>query len=520
MPELPFHHPEHPSVFRDPAGPVSVKADVCVIGSGAGGATMAAELAEAGLDVVILEKGPYVTHVDMTQKERDMLPLLFEDAASRTTRDGGFLVWHAHCVGGTTVVNNAICFDPPDHVLEVWAADHGVEGASKADLAPSLAKARFILNVQKIKDEEINHNAEVMMRGARKLGLKGDVFEHNRTGCPQSGFCMTGCAYDRKQNHHITYVPRALSFGARLYPDAEIRTLERAGKRISRAVGTVKDRKTGNVQPLDVTAKVFVVAGGSISTPLLLLTSGLANSSGQVGRNLYCHPTAPVVAHMGDEEVRFYRGITQVYYVDHLAYKEGVGGFLLESISSAPSLAGAMVPFWGAKLHDVMADFNRFAAAFVQVKDEMTGQVSIGPHRVPIVDYVLREPDATKLRQGYQTLARIYLAAGAKHVQIPHVDLTTVRNEADVAALADLDVSSGKVGILTAHQMGTCRMGEDPRRYVVDSGGKAHDHDNLYVADASVFPTSTGINPQITITTLATHFAHRMVRDRAKIFGA
>ncbi len=519
MSDLPFHHPEHPSVFRDPDGPVAIEADVCVIGSGAGGATIAAELAEAGLKVALLEKGPYVTHVDMNQLGRDMLPLLFEGAGGRTTRDGGLLVWHARCVGGTTVVNNAICFDTPDRILNLWQAEHGVEGMGPADFAPSIAKVRFILNVQKIKDFEITGNARVMMRGAEALGLRGDLFEHNRTDCVQSGFCMVGCSYDRKQNHHITYVPRALSYGAKLYPDAWIEKLESGGRQVRRAVGKIKNRKTGAYHPLEVTARVFVVAGGAVSTPMLLLRSGLANSSGQVGRNLHCHPTAPVVADMGDADIHFYRGIPQVFYMDFLEEEApDTGGFILESIAGGPAQSSGVFPIWGKALHDVMGRFNKFAGAFVQVHDSNTGTVSVGAHGVPVVDYTLQEPDSAKLRRGYQTLARIYLAAGAKEMLIPHTAAAPVRTQADIEKLSGLDVSPGKVGILTAHQIGTCRMGEDSRRSVVNSGGRAHDLDNLYVADSSVFPTSIGLNPQITIASLATHFARRIIRDRAQIF--
>lgn len=519
MTNLPFHHPEHPRVFRDPNEPVSVEADVCVIGSGAGGATIASELAEAGLKVAILEKGPYVTHVDMTQLERDMLPLMFEGSGGRTTRDGGFLVWHASCVGGTTVVNNAICFDTPDRILNLWHKEHGVEGMAPADFAPSLAKVRFIWNVHKIQEHEINENARVMMRGAEKIGLKGDLFEHNRTECVQSGFCMVGCSYDRKQNQHITYIPRALSHGATLYPDTLVEKLEAGSGMVTRAVGKVKNRKTGTYQPLEVKARLFIVAGGAISTPMLLLRSGLANSSGQVGRNLHCHPTAPVVADMGDAEIHFYRGIPQVFYIEQLANEtDDTGGFILESIAGGPAQSSGLFPIWGPKLHEIMARYNHYAGAFVQVHDTNTGTVTVGKHGVPVVDYTLREPDAARLRRGYQALGRIYLAAGARQMIIPTADIRQIRNDADIEKLSTLDVSAGKVGILTAHQMGTCRMGEDPRKAVVDSGGKAHDLDNLYVADSSVFPTSIGVNPQITIASLATHFARRIIRDRARIF--
>lgn len=473
---------------------------------------MASELAEAGLKVALLDKGPYVTHRDMNQREGDMLPLLYEDAASRTTVDGGFTVLHAHCVGGTTVVNNAICFDPPERVLDRWRRDFGVDGITKESLAPCVAKVRFVLNVQRIQDHEINMNAQIMQRGVKKLGLTGDVFEHNRTGCLQSGFCMVGCSYDRKQNMHITYVPRALSFGALLYPNARIDALYLRGREIVSAQGTIGNTGSGDSFRLNVRARVFVVAGGAISSPCLLLRSNIANRSGAVGKHLHCHPTAPVMADFS-ENIHFYRGITQVYYVDMLEEKSGNGGFLLESVAGGPALSAVLVPQWGRKLHELMARYNSYAAAFVQVEDESEGTVRPDSAGVPRIDYKLGEGDATKVRQGYQTLARIYLAAGARAVHVPHIEAAPVRDESGVQGLRKLDMSPGKVTLISAHQMGTCRMGEDPKHSVVNSRGKVHEYENLYVADASVFPSAIGVNPQITIASLATHFASGIIKS-------
>ncbi|MBI6546949.1 MAG: GMC family oxidoreductase [Cyanobacteria bacterium NC_groundwater_1444_Ag_S-0.65um_54_12] len=517
MTTLPFTAIDHPNTFSSPSGAVQLETDVCVIGSGAGGAVMAAELAEGGMQVALLEKGPYVTRKQMNQRERDMIPLLFEDAASRTTKDGGMVVLHAHCVGGTTVVNNAICFDPPAWLLEEWAKQHGVVGISERELAPSVAKVNFILNVQEIVTPEINANAQVMLRGAKALNLSGKLFRHNRTGCLQSGFCVVGCSYDRKQNMHITYVPRALSFGARLYPETQIELLHQEGKYLKMASGFIRHRQTRQQFPLSVKAKLFVVCGGAISTPALLLANAIANSSGQVGKNLYCHPTAPVLADMGDEVVKAYQGIPQVSYLDdYLRPVNGFGGFLLESIFAGPSLSASFLPRWGKDLHEQMAHFNHFAAAFVQIRDEEPGRIWLDPSGIPVVDYALDSRDAAKIRQGYRMLAELYLQAGARVVHIPHSATPVITKKADLSVIQQLSLAPAKTSLLSAHQMGTCRMGEDPRRTVVDSRGKAHDLENLYIADASVFPTAIGLNPQITVASIATHFARQLLRDRSK----
>lgn len=509
MSAIAYTDPDHPQVVRAGDGPLSVRTQVCVIGSGAGGATIASELAEHGFEVALLDKGPYVTRKRMTQREKDMLPLLYEDAAARTTHDGGILVLHAHCVGGTTVVNNAICFDPPSWLLDQWADRYHVEGARQADLQEANAKVNFVLNVHKIRLDDVNKNAQVMIQGAKALGLSGDTFRHNRTDCLHSGFCMLGCAYDRKQNHHITYVPRALSFGARLYPDARIDRLVASGRRVVEAVGTATDPRTGKTVALSVKADRFVVAGGAVSSPALLLASGLGND--QVGHNFHCHPIAAIVADMGEELISGYQGIPQCYYVDEYLQDRG---YIFESIFAGPSVSAAMLPLWGQALQSMMLRYDHLASAYVQLRDHDSGRIRLDDRGVPVVDYTLSNRDARRSLDGLKTLARLFMAAGSSKVYLPDSG-PPVAVPADLATRR-VDFSPCNVSLVSAHQMGSVRMGEDPRSAAVDSRGKLHGIANVYVADASVFPTALGINPQITVATLATHFARQMAAARPK----
>ncbi len=501
---LPFSDPANPQVIRA-HGPLEIHAEVGVIGSGAGGATFASELAERGFEVALLEMGPYITRKQMTQRERDMLPLFYEDVASQTTADGGIVILHAHCVGGTTVVNNAICFDPPAWLLDEWADRHDVAGARRADVAAANAKVNFILNVQKIAPDQVNQNARVMMRGTERIGVAGDTFHHNRTECLLAGFCMLGCAYDRKQNHHITYVPRALSYGARLYPEAHIDRLISKGQRVVEAVGTVRDPVSGKQYPLSLKADAFVVAGGAVWSPALLLKSGLGND--QVGRNFHCHPIAAIAADMGDETIRAYEGIPQCYYVDQYLQDQG---FVLESIFAGPSVSAALLPAWGPSLQRLMGRYEHLASAYVQLRDEDSGRIRVDSRGVPVIDYSLSPRDAQKSLAGLKILSRIFLAAGAQAAYLPS-DSAPIRTEADIAAMS-LDFSPCRVSLVSAHQMGSLRMGEDPGFAAVNSQGKVFGTTNLYVADASVFPTALGLNPQITVATLATHFASQFSR--------
>ncbi|MNR80420.1 Cholesterol oxidase [compost metagenome] len=501
-----------PKVDADYDRDLDLVADVCVIGTGAGGAVLASELAEAGYSVVMLEKGGYHTRKAFNQQEKDMMPLLFEEGGARTTKDGGISVLHGASVGGSTTVNWAICFDPPAAVLAEWADRHGITGIRQEDLAPSLAKVRRILNVQPIPPEAVPENGRLLLEGARKLGMAGGVFEHNRTQCLSSGFCILGCAYDRKQSMLVTYVPRALHFGARLLPNAEATTFEREGDRITAVRGTLTHPQTGAQYQVRVQAKVFSVSGGAISTPVLLKKNKLGNS--HVGRNLTLHPTTAAVG-IFDHPVKGYQGIHFTTYVSDLEPE----GILIESIFAYPGLMGSNLFRWGRQAVESMALYDRMAAAIVLLHDDGRGEVRVDKWGFPEIDYWVNAKDQAKLRTGLKALARIYLAAGAKEVLVPHSNGISIRREDELDQLDRMPIEPNRMAVFSAHQMGTAAMGSDPDHSATDSWGRLHGLDNLFVCDGSLFPTSLGVNPQISIAALGDRTSRYLQRESQRFFG-
>ena len=491
---------------------LDLQADVCVIGTGAGGAVLASELAEAGYSVVMLEKGGYHTRKAFNQQEKDMMPLLFEEGGARTTKDGGISVLHGTSVGGSTTVNWAICFDPPASVLAEWAEAHGIEGIRLDDLAPSLAKVRRILNVQPIPPEAVPENGRLLLEGARKLGMKGGIFEHNRTQCLSSGFCILGCSYDRKQSMLVTYVPRAIHFGARLLPNAEAKTFEREGDRITSVQGVLTNPQTGAQYQVRVRAKVFSVSGGAISTPVLLKQNSLGNA--HVGRNLTLHPTTAAVG-LFDHPVRAFQGIHFTTYVSDLEPE----GILLEAIFAYPGLMGSNLFRWGARAAEAMSQYDKMAAAIVLLHDDGRGEVRVDKWGLPEIDYWVNAKDQAKFRSGLKALARIYLAAGAREVLLPHSDGITIRREGDLDAIDRMPIETNRMAVFSAHQMGTAAMGANPDTAATDSWGRLHGLDNLFVCDGSLFPTSLGVNPQITIAALGDRTARHLVREASRYFS-
>ncbi len=494
---------------------LELTADACVIGTGAGGAVFASELAEGGRSVVMLEKGNLYTKQDFNQHERDMMPKLFEEGGARTTSDGGIVVLHGNCVGGSTTVNWAICFDPPEQVLEDWTTGWGLPDLKLADLRPSLDKVRFVLNVRRLDERELNANSRLLMDGARKLGLRAERFEHSRTACVGSGFCILGCAYDRKQSMLVTYVPRAIHHGARLLAAAEVTGFERSGDRITAAVGVLTDPTTGRKHRVRVRADLFAVAGGAISTPVLLAKNGLANTSGRLGENLTVHPTTAVVG-MFDTPVRGFEGIHFGSYVPDFEPE----GIIIESVFAYPGLMASAMLAAGERSQKLMAQYDHMAAGIVLLHDDGRGRVRVDGHGLPVIDYLVSPKDQAKFRKGLKTLARIYFAAGAREVVIPHVSGPVLTSPDQVDRVIDgLDLAPNRLATFSAHQMGTAAMAADPTKGVTDPWGRVHGWRNLMVVDSSLMPTSLGVNPQITIAALADRAARHVLAEPARYFG-
>ncbi|MEB3196327.1 MAG: GMC family oxidoreductase [Candidatus Sericytochromatia bacterium] len=497
---LPYEPVSHP---RDQ----DLETDVCVIGTGAGGAVFASELAEAGTRVVLLEQGGLYTRRDFTQDEATMMPRLFERGGGRTTDDGGITLLHGRCVGGGTTVNWAICFDPPGRVLESWREGLGLPAMHLADWRPSLDKVRFVLNVQKMQAEELNENARLLIKGATALGMRGERFEHSRTACLGSGFCILGCAYDRKQSMLVTYVPRAIRHGATLLAQARATGFEREGPRIRAVLGELTDPSTGTRRRLRVRARHVAVAAGALGTPALLQRAGLANASGRLGKNLALHPTSAVLA-IFDHPVRGFEGIHYGAYVPDLEPE----GILIESVFAYPALAASTMLRGGREAQRAMSQYDHWAGGIVLLHDDSRGDVQATGPEGARVRYALNAADQAKMRKGLLALANIFLAAGAREVLIPHAACGPIRSPEEAErVIASLDLSPNRLALFSAHQMGTAAMGRDPASSVTDGFGRVHGMENLWIADGSLFPTSLGVNPQITIAALADRNARHLL---------
>ncbi len=482
------------------SGDVIETADVCVVGSGAGGAVAAGEAAEAGLEVVLLEEGPVVPQEARGGKIVNVLPILYRNNSFVVAIGIPPVPISIGCaVGGSTVINSGTCFRAPDEVLDGW----GLEGLSPADLLPCFERVEKIISVAPGDEEVLGGNAAVLKRGAEVLGLSHGPIPRNARGCRGCGVCPTGCPENAKQSTEITYLPMAERSGARIYADCKATRVVVKNGAAAAVEGVLARRGAGEpANRIEVRAKSVVLACGAVYTPLLLMKSRLAEEAVQLGGNLRLHPGSRASA-LFDEDIEGWRGISQSYYVDE--YRDE--GIMHEATALPPGAQASGLPSFGIAQKEIMARFRNIANTGILISDSSRGRVRPGPGDAPIVTYRLNKEDHEKALRGVETISEIYFAAGAEKVFTPIAGIPVLESRDEIDRIRAGRVRKSEIGYISFHPMGTCRMGTDPRTSVVDPEFRVHGLRNLYVCDASVFPSSLGVNPQLTIMAFATRFA-------------
>jgi choline dehydrogenase-like flavoprotein len=485
-----------------------ISVDAAVIGSGAGGAVVAARLAEAGLSVAVIEEGPPV------ESHSDFAGPMF-DRFSRFCRDNATTqVWGSppiplplgRVVGGTTVVNSGTCFRAPDHVLDRWRSEFGVEGADHASLGPYYAETEEFLSVRPVPWDLLGPNGAAAHKGATALGYSGGPLLRNIADCHGCGQCAFGCPTDAKQAMHISYLPRAVAAGATIYARCRAdRVLEEGGRATGVAATLLgpDERSKGKVT---FAARHVVVAAGAIHTPGLLSGSGIPDPAGCVGRNLRIHP-ATGVGGIFEAESQIWKGTLQSYYIDEFFSSHEL---MFEATHTVPSVGAGSIPGIGATAMEELSNFGSVATLGFYVSDTSRGRVRRLRNGDALATYRLNALDTRRMALGISIAAEVLLAAGATRVYPGLPGLDTVSASQDLEQLRERAVRPGHLKLTAFHPMGTVRMGCDPERSAVDSFGGHHVVRDLWVADASTFPTCVGVNPQMTIMAFALRTADRI----------
>ncbi len=479
--------------------------DVVVIGSGAGGATVAKELAQAGRSVLILERGGhYVPALEFDQREDDMLAKIDGGRGLLTSEDSSLNLTFGNCVGGATVHYWADTYRTPTDRLDYWASTFGIEEHAYEDLKPHFERIESDLHVEPAPPHLRNRNNRLFMKGLDGLGWRGHPVPQARKNCASSGYCMQGCSYNAKQSMLVTYVPAAARAGARVFADCEVvRVVVEDG----RAVGVkarVIDR--ASLRPTGVTvwvrAKAVVVAAGGYGSAVILMRSKIANTSGQLGKNLYANPCSFVHA-IFDEDVILWRNIPAAWGSDQfrLPRRDGTryveGGYLLMPNQLGPGAMAALLPGFGADHRALMDQYHRIGGTIAWIDDEWPGEIRLDREGNPRYRYTPRNDDREKLRDSMKKGCLVMLAAGAKRCILP--DGTVIRDAREVGKINALSLAPGTMSFPAPHPAGACRMGGNPQASVVNSHNEVHDVRNLFVCDPSVFPTGVSVDPSETI---------------------
>jgi choline dehydrogenase-like flavoprotein len=498
----------------------TLSADVVIIGTGAGGGTAAEILSAAGLKVVMLEEGGYYRAADFRMQEAEAYPNLYYEVGARRTKDKSITILQGRTVGGSTTVNWTSCFRTPPETLAHWSKTFGVQGYSDADLAPWFARMEKRLNIEPWPIR--NPANDALHRGAKKLGWHVEAIPRNVKACRDLGYCGMGCPVDAKQSMLVTTIPAALANGAVLVAQARAQTLEIKGDRVV-AVSAIA-LKQNSVDPTGVKIRVeapyVVTAGGAINTPGLLLRSKAPDPHERIGKRTFLHVTNVSTAIMPEKIDPFY-GAPQSVYSNQFLFRDGVAGKLgykLEVPPLHPILAAVSTLTFGAEHAESMARLPHLGSMIALMRDGFHddspgGSVSLLNDGSPVLDYPLTDYLWDGIRHAYSSMAEIQFAAGASRVAPVHMDARP-DGYASLAetnkAIGNLSLKALRTQLFSAHVMGGCGMGADPKRSVVDSHGKHHQLANLWIFDGSIFPTSVGANPSLTIYAAAARLATRL----------
>ncbi|HKU50133.1 MAG TPA: GMC family oxidoreductase [Nitrososphaera sp.] len=500
--------------------------DVCVIGSGAAGAVLAAKLAKAGKSVVMLERGGYYDGESMNQREADMIPLLWKNAGANFTSNLRIAVAQGSCLGGSTVINDAVCFRIPELVVKQWQ-EMGVS-ISKDEWDRANDEVSKAIHVTEVTVDELNENAKKLMKACQEFRVEGKPILHYRnhrncgpsftdsslSSCVKCGFCHLGCHYDTKQSMLVTYIHDSLadpSTDYTAYCNCRADRITYEGGVATGVDGTFVDAAGNEKFRIRVNAKVVIVSAGAIASSNLLQKSRIGGKN--VGKGLALHP-APFVMGVFDDKIHGNRGIPMSYTCHEFGVTNGVekGGFLIESIFLPVFQMALAIPSMGLDHRKMMENYAYFAMAGIMTRDEPSGSVLMSYSGNPKIVYNLSPQTIDDMARGMGILARMWFSVGAKSLITSHRDMPEIRTKADIPALKDA-VRDNPDGLMlgSAHPQGGNRMGNDAKSCVVDSDCKVYGFDNLYVCDASVFPTPLGVNPQLTVMALATITADRIL---------
>ena len=504
---------------------LEIEADVAIVGSGAGGGVTAEILAQAGLKVAIIEEGPLASSTDFRMREREAYPQLYQESAGRQTLDKSITILQGRCVGGGTTVNWTSSFRTPPRTLAHWKDAYGLRSMDEAQLAPWFKRMEERLAIAPWPVAP-NENNDLLRRGCEKLGIGSAAIQRNVKGCFNLGYCGMGCPTNAKQSMLVTTIPAALERGATLVHRARVARLVISGDRVValEANGVAGNGATPSAHRVRVRAKHFVLSAGGIGSAGVLLRSDAPDPALTLGKRTFLHPTV-VSAGVMPQKVEGYFGAPQSIYSDHFLDAQpldGPAGYKLESGPTHPILVGITLPGFGEEHARWMAKLPHIQVAIALLRDgfhpeSRGGRVVLRSDGSAVLDYTMSPYLWDGVRRAYLSMAQIQFAAGAQTVMPMHENARGANSWREARAeIEGLPLKALATRVVSAHVMGGCAMGRDPKSSVVDETGRYHHLANLSIHDASIFPTSIAANPQLSIYATSA----RLATDLAKSLRA
>lgn len=490
---------------------VTDAADFVVIGTGAAGATAARVLSAGGAEVVMVEEGPRIEREDLRSDMWTSFKHAWRDLGFQTAAGRAFTpILQGRCVGGTTAINGAIIHRLPERVWQAWRDDFGLGDALPfRELERIFDQLDRELFVGPAPEAVLGENSALMRRATEAAGIGGNLIRRNVDGCRGSAHCNQGCPTGRRQSMDVSFVPRALDEGARLYATCAATGLARRRGRASGVEGRFRDPLTGELGPsIFVEArKGVILAASAIQTPVFLWKSGIGRGSGALGERLQAHPGTAVVG-VFDRPVDLWRGATQGYESTHYWDER----MKFETVAMPLELTAARLPSLGPELMRDLAQAGQLAIWGVQIRAEAHGRVRPGLFGGARIAYDMTDRDVGRLKLGIRRLVELMFAAGAREV-LPGVHglPARIRSLDELRALERLPDDPSMFHCIAAHLFGTALMAGSSFSSVVGPDFQAHDLPGLFVLDSSVFPTNLGVNPQHSISALAWLASERML---------
>lgn len=517
----PKKHSETIQKFNIQNGKWELTADVVIIGSGAGGAVAASELSRNGWKVILIEEGSYFTPAQFSNDEFIAQARLYRDAGFIVSEEQTISILQGKTVGGSTTVNWQTSLYPPEYVTKEWATRFGWQGYSRDEMDSYVSEVHERLGVHEVPSNLVNENNNVLKEGGKKIGLNPQILNNNNRGCIGLGRCGLGCPINAKQSTFLTWIPDALEHGATVV--SNMRAIKIKDGKLKKVLAefapdAYEKAPQNTIQEMEITAPVVIVSAGAIEGPALLQRSGIGND--WVGRNLKVHPTSTIFGKF-EKEIKMFQGPPQSIVIKDGHNQDGTGyGYWLEAAPYRPTLASSLVPFYGKQQFDVMKDYTKYNAGIVLVRDGADGEAnasvsySFGKRKVY---FELTPTDGKNMLKGLKSLAEVTVAAGAKELIFP---FTRFKEPYKVTGNDNFDwilnesFRPGDLLVGSAHPHGSIQSANDPSLGAVDLNMEIYGHKNIFVMDASVYPTGLSVNPQITTMSIVLRASRNLATQK------